>query len=63
VSAITQRGCAFKDRFYGRFNFRAYQLVIAVGVIVFLTNGAYIVHYCLPQDSQGKKYVLGKLRK
>jgi hypothetical protein len=46
----------------GCFNFRPFQLVIAVGVLVFLGNSAAVLYYMLPIDSTAEKvkYVPGK---
>ena len=52
-----QSGCQFG--FHGEFNFRAYELVIAVGVLAFLHNAAHMWYYWLPVDSNMQKYVPG----
>jgi hypothetical protein len=56
-----QRGCPYKGRFVGRFNFRAYQAVIAVGVLLFLSNSVYLLHHSLPSHSPVEKLLSGNL--
>jgi hypothetical protein len=55
-----QSGCQYAHRFQGEFNFRAYELVIAVGVLAFLHNAAHMWYYWLPVDSNRQKYVPGR---
>lgn len=44
----------------GQFNFRAYQFVIAVGVLSFVQNAVFLVYYWLPvSESSGNKFVPG----
>mmetsp|Transcript_164 Transcript_164/g.217 ORF Transcript_164/g.217 Transcript_164/m.217 type:complete len:407 (+) Transcript_164:116-1336(+) len=45
----------------GSFNFRSYQLVIAIGVMSFLFNGLICGYYLLPIDSDRLKYIPGCL--
>lgn len=59
VNVYLQNGCPFQYSFTGEFNFRSYQLVIAVGVLAFLQNIAHLTYYVLPVDSNRQKYLPG----
>lgn len=58
VLQYTQAGC--QSTLNGQFNFRAYQLVIAVGVLAFLQNLGHLTYYVLPVDSNRQKYLPGE---
>jgi hypothetical protein len=60
-SSLIQAGCGINSKKYsGSFNFRPYQVIIALGVINFVHSISYMVYYVLPLNEQQQKYVPGK---
>eukprot|EP00601_Ochromonadales_sp_CCMP2298_P028505 CAMPEP_0173325454 /NCGR_PEP_ID=MMETSP1144-20121109/516_1 /TAXON_ID=483371 /ORGANISM="non described non described, Strain CCMP2298" /LENGTH=353 /DNA_ID=CAMNT_0014269649 /DNA_START=49 /DNA_END=1113 /DNA_ORIENTATION=- len=52
-----ESGCEYNGLLSGSFNFKAYQLVIAVAVMSLVFQGLALIYYALPADSEGMKYI------